>query len=364
MNLIAQTNSLYMPLADKSVQCCVTSPPYYGLRDYGTAKWEGGDTNCLHINGTLQSNKTTLHPGTNQNDKRNFTGMPYKYVCLKCGAIRIDSQIGLEQSPDEYVQKLVSVFREVKRVLKDDGTLWLNLGDSYGGSGQGTSYDGYSRGPNSVDSRPLEMRPPTGHTKGKWHKQLLGIPWRVAFALQADGWYLRSDIIWHKPNPMPESVKDRPTKAHEYIFLMTKNDRYYYDSDAIKELLAAVTLNDKRVGVDISKGGIKDYASAGVQNPSDVRARIFNNLNGKRNKRTVWTVTTKPYRGAHFATFPPDLIEPCILAGCPEGGVVLDPFVGSGTTVMVANRNSRRGVGFDLSWKYLYENAKVRIASV
>ncbi len=351
MNLLIQGNSLNIPLVNQSVNCCVTSPPYYGLRDYGTAKWEGGSPDCNHKNGTLQSDKTTLHPGTSDNDKRNFDGMPYKDACAKCGAIRIDSQIGLEQTPNEYVQKLVNVFREVKRVLRDDGTLWLNLGDSYAGSGNGSSdyrEDGASISKNDNkygNHKPLSNVPA---------KNLLGIPWRVAFALQADGWYLRSDIIWAKPNPMPESVKDRCTKSHEYIFLLSKNARYYYDSESIKEN-----------GV-YPKGtkGAKGSAERSSTDKVNSRPPEYKIYDGKRNKRDVWTVTTKPYKGAHYATFPPDLIEPCILAGCPEGGIVLDPFAGSGTTVMVANRNNRKGIGLDLSWKYLIDNAKVRIENM
>jgi DNA modification methylase len=299
-------------LPARSVQCVVTSPPYYGLRDYGTAKWMGGDPECGHNpqrpDGGDRENRT-LPPGR---------GGMYKNVCAKCGAIRIDDQVGLEPTPEAYVEKLVSIFREVRRVLKDDGTLWLNLGDSYWG---GKRQSG------------MRIKP----------KDLIGIPWLVAFALRADGWWIRSDIVWSKPNPMPESVRDRPTRAHEYIFLLSKSAAYYYDHEAIKEPLSSASIQRlSQPGFDSQTGGSKDYQNGINKNRSARRALV--NLKGRlmspqvsddplrfaqltgRNKRDVWTVTTKPYKAAHFATFPPDLIEPCILAGSREGDTVLDPF--------------------------------------
>ena len=275
----------------------------------------------------------------------------------------MDGQIGLEQTPDEYVADLVQVFREVWRVLRDDGTVWLNLGDSYSGSGNGSndyreSGASISKNDNKYGShKPVPIR-------GLKSKDLIGIPWMVAFALRADGWYLRQDIIWAKPNPMPESVKDRCTKAHEYIFLLSKSAKYYYDNEAVKE--PAVE------GTDL--GVLRSNKAAYGQGPTDIKTinkRLaicpdsrLGNPSGTRNKRDVWTVTTSPYRGAHYATFPPKLIEPMILAGCPAGGIVLDPFVGSGTTVMVANHLGRKGIGLDLSFKYLHEDAKKRIETV
>ena len=283
-------------LPDQSVNCCVTSPPYFGLRDYG----------C-------------------------------------------DDQIGLEQTPDAFVEQLVTVFREVKRVLKNDGTLWLNLGDSYVGA-TSQHKDGGSQGHNSCIAKKTMNGIPSGgradrsrslYESGLAMKQLIGIPWRVAFALQADGWYLRQDIIWHKPNPMPESVQDRCTKAHEYIFLLSKSAKYFYDiqnmrEDAIKGA----------AGSSFNKG---KTASHQLGRSSDAE-RIDD---GKRNRRSVWTVTTKPYSGAHFATFPPDLIEPWILAGCPSGGTVLDPFGGSGTTAQVAMENNRNAILCELNPEYV-----------
>lgn len=248
-------------LESNSVNCCVTSPPYFGLRDYGH-----------------------------------------------------DGQIGLEESPEIYVQKLAAAFREVRRVLRPDGTLWLNIGDSY------NAYNG-NRGPSaSFQSTTEKALPslPKGYglmCKELKNKDLVGIPWRVAFALQADGWYLRQDIIWHKPNPMPESVTDRCTKAHEYLFLLSKSERYYFDAEKIQEKTAF---------------GVAE----------------------KRNKRSVWSVNVQPFSGSHFATFPPDLIAPCILAGCPKDGTVIDPFGGAGTTGLVSNWHNRNAILCELNFEY------------
>jgi len=289
-------------LEDESVQCVVTSPPYYGLRDYG-----------------------------------------------------VDGQIGLEQSPEEYVAKLVAVFREVKRVLRDDGTVWLNLGDSYAGSGRGNNPNGKQGtnhgtlfDPDNSGFVPNGLKP----------KDLIGIPWRVAFALQADGWWLRSDIIWHKPNPMPESVTDRPTKSHEYMFLLTKSARYYYDGDAVKEPLADSTLADKRNG----KGRLTTSDNTKYDLPpySWYRNRKFTDPALGRNLRSVWTIPTQSYSGAHFATYPEKLVEPCIKAGTKAGDVVLDPFCGSGTTGKVAVKLGRDFIGIELNPEYI-ELAKKRI---
>lgn len=280
-------------LPDQSVNCCVTSPPYFGLRDYD-----------------------------------------------------VDGQIGLEDTPDAYVAKLVEVFREVRRVLRDDGTLWLNLGDSYaqqGGRGeQGSSSARKGRANVEAQQKRASMRPPAGLKP----KDLIGVPWMVAFALRADAWYLRQDIIWSKPNPMPESVKDRCTKAHEYLFLLSKGPRYYFDATAIAE----PSIHAGRVVA--YDGGQKNLEAAA---DPKMRTRIARDTEVKdtRNRRSVWTVSTKPFAGAHFATFPPDLIEPCILAGCPRGGTVLDPFGGSGTTAGVAVKHGRRAILCELNPKYV-----------
>ena len=335
----------------ESVHCCVTSPPYFGLRDYGTAEWEGGDSACDH-----QYQKGGRNPETSSKQLSNAgtTFSQYEAACKKCGAVRIDRQIGLEQTPDEYVSKLVGVFRGVRRVLRDDGTVWLNLGDSYAGSGKGRNADGTHQeegGKQGTSRGTIEgtlFKTPTLNLKPK---DLIGIPWRVAFALQADGWYLRQDIIWHKPNPMPESVTDRCTKAHEYIFLLSKSARYYYDHDAVKE--QAVTGRDNRQTKTFGKSGNADRNDSG-------RAQM--DCDGTRNRRSVWTVATAPFKGAHFAVFPPKLIEPCILAGCPVGGTVLDPFAGSGTTGVVAKRLGRDFVGIELNPEYA-EMARGRISA-
>lgn len=272
-------------IADKTFHTCVTSPPYWGLRDYG-----------------------------------------------------VDNQLGLEETPQEYVANLVEVFREVRRVLRDDGTMWLNLGDSYSSGGRTTTTNQTVRGDKDYGvTRPAvckDIKP----------KDLVGIPWRVAFALQEDGWYLRQDIIWHKPNPMPESVKDRCTKSHEYIFLFSKSKNYYFDNEVIKE-----KGTQKKSGNVKPQKGVDQRFSETKQGLFEAQQKIYE----KVNKRSVWTVTTKPYKEAHFATYPPDLIEPCILAGCPEGGYVLDPFGGSGTTALVADRLGRNATLIELNKSYV-----------
>lgn len=305
-------------LPDASVHCCVTSPPYFGLRDYD-----------------------------------------------------VDGQMGLEPTPDEFVAGMVAVFREVRRVLREDGTLWLNIGDSYASTAGGYSDTG-SRGETAWHSigaktqasvRKGAMRKPPIGLKPK---DLIGIPWMLAFALRADGWYLRQDIIWSKPNPMPESVRDRCTKAHEYMFLLSKGPRYYYDQEATLE--AASPSTHARLSQDVqsqigsdrvpgkTNGTMKavgrkfDPAAGNKNNPSFDAAMAI--MPEKRNKRSVWEVATQPFSEAHFATYPPALIEPCILAGCPIGGTVLDPFFGAGTTGLVADRLQRDCIGIELNPEY------------
>lgn len=308
-------------LPEKSVNTCITSPPYYGLRDYGN-----------------------------------------------------DGQIGLEETPDDFVRQLVEVFRGIHRVLRDDGTLWLNLGDSYVATGDvsagGSEKQRSNQGANNfVRNQTTTLRP----------KNLLGIPWRVALALQDDGWFLRQDIIWSKPNPMPESVTDRCTKAHEYIFLLTKGPKYYYDQQSIVEPVTQSTVNrlnqpniENQTGSDRVPGknngtmkavpgkqfGDKKHTNPKYGGGGSALHQEFGypepdgTPEGTRNKRSVWTVTTKPFSGAHFATFPPDLIEPCVMAGCPSGGTVLDPFSGSGTTGQVALTHGRKYIGIELNPEY------------
>jgi DNA modification methylase len=357
-------------IPDASVNCCVTSPPYYGLRDYGTGKWEGGDPNCSHKRDSKHSDKIT----TGHSNMGGAVGDGiYKDVCPRCGAVRHDRQIGLEQTPEDFIAKLVEVFREVKRVLKDDGTLWVNIGDSYSGSGKGPA----GNLGKEHDERNMEDLHSAVVPAGTKPKDLIGIPWMLAFALRADGWYLRQDIIWHKPNPMPESVKDRCTKSHEYIFLLSKSRSYYFDNDAIMEIATGYDgrKDTKMKGSDKYKDG--DYLQAGNANSCSRTGRerwTYKNLqeDGQepntmhlkrmvgeeymspvRNKRSVWSVATKPYKEAHFATYPAELIEPCILAGCPKDGTVLDPFGGSGTTAEVALTNNRNAILCELNPEYI-----------
>lgn len=327
-------------LPDNFIDCCVTSPPYYGLRDYG-----------------------------------------------------VEGQIGLEETPDQYVQKLVAVFTEVKRVLKPEGTLWLNLGDSYSGSGKGTGgqYElskkqHTNKGSNWAKDSGVKIR----FNDGCKPKDLIGIPWMVAFALRSDGWYLRQDIIWAKPNPMPESVTDRCTKSHEYIFLLSKSSKYYYDQESIKQPVADQTVLRMAQQIENQKGSdrvpgktngnMKAVGPGRKPRPDDNRgdnqgakrgipamAIDGNGVNGhsgyfdpdgniigggKANKKSVWTVTTKPFKEAHFATFPEDLIVDCIKAGCPENGIILDPFMGAGTTALVAHKLNRMYLGTELNPEY------------
>jgi len=299
----------------------VTSPPYYGLRDYNTGTWVGGDPNCPHKRlSKISKDTATGHKG--MHEQGNVVGDAiYRQECPICGAKRQDEQIGLELTPQDYVTRLVEVFREVRHTLRDDGTVWLNLGDSYHNyraDGQQVKQTVSTTRQDFPESSPHRAN----KIQGLKQKDLMGIPWRVAFALQEDGWYLRQDIIWHKPNPMPESVQDRCTKAHEYIFLLSKNSHYYFDHVSIQE-----------------------EASSELET---------------KNKRSVWTVTTKPYKEAHFAVFPTELIEPCIQAGCPEDGYVLDPFGGSGTTGLVADRLNRNATIIELNKDYI-EIAQNRI---
>jgi DNA modification methylase len=341
MSLI-QADARALPLRDGCVQCVVTSPPYFGLRDYGTATWEGGDPACDHIEATLRTRESlaawsALHaaggghavPGAIQ----------YRGICGTCGATGTDKQIGLEATPDAYVAALVGVFRELRRVLKDDGVVWLNLGDSYNADvRKGRAEMGH--GKNSAHNVWMNRAP-----AGTKPKDLLMIPARVALALQADGWYLRADVIWHKPNPMPESVTDRPTVSHEHLFLLAKAERYYYDAEAIKE--PAVMTPQRRLTPRAANPVAKFHQQPahrrpiGGTNPED------------RNKRSVWTVPTQPYDGAHFATMPEALVEPCILAGSRLGDWIGDPFLGSGTVGAVAERLGRRWTGTDLTYQAL-----------
>jgi DNA modification methylase len=336
-------------LEAQSVQCCVTSPPYWGLRDYGTATWEGGDQECKHFVGEIRTGLGMAALGERYAGGGHKVSEPKpmtaKGECPHCGARRIDAQLGLEATPEEYIAKMVAVFREVGRVLRDDGTLWVNMGDSYAGSGTYQT----SRPGNPINNSKASNRNGCGSVPGLKAKDLCGIPWMLAFALRSDGWYLRSDIIWHKPNPMPESVTDRPTKSHEYIFLLSKQERYYYNADAIKE----PRVNDRK-GVVLGRGD-QSFSQAynGIRNGPQRDNSGGYTTGDDRNKRSVWTVATQPYADAHFATFPEDLIKPCILAGSRPGDTVLDPFAGSGTTGKVAIECGRLAILIELSPAYV-----------
>jgi DNA modification methylase len=300
--LTGDARTVLRTLPDESVNCCVSSPPYFGLRDYG-----------------------------------------------------VEGQIGLEQSPEEYVAQIVAVFAEVRRILTKDGTLWLNLGDSFAGSGKGGNrYIDANTGRTSRN-KITPKHPKTPVIEAIKPKDLIGIPWLVAFALRADGWYLRSDIIWSKPNPMPESVTDRPTKAHEYLFFLTKSAKYFYDAAAITEERVSDTNvcgpNSRANRDHVPRPFLKqDLINKGTYTGFNDRWR--GHQTERRNKRSVWEIAPKPFPDAHFATFPPELVRPCIRAGCPVGGIVIDPFTGSGTTGEVAIEEGRRFVGVELNPKY------------
>ena len=353
MFLLGDTVKVLQAMKDNTIQCVVTSPPYWGLRDYKTATWEGGDSSCSHVG----KESRTVSGGAGKQYTNAGSNRVYSGDC-ECGAIRKDRQLGLEATPELYVASMVAVFRAVRRVLRKDGTCWLNLGDSYAREGGNTK--GVSRHWDGRESDPggQHDKRPNASLIGLKQKDLVGIPWRVAFALQADGWWLRSDIIWSKPNPMPESVTDRPTKAHEYLFLMTKSASYYYNAEAIRE--EAVN-NGKVIVCGPNSLANNDRVPGGNKKQDMLQKRTYTGFNERwenrpvdgRNRRTVWEIATQPYPEAHFATFHEKLIEPCILAGSKPGDIVLDPFSGSGTTVMVAEKFGRRGVGIELNHAYI-----------
>ena len=297
-------------LPDESVNCCVTSPPYYALRDYG-----------------------------------------------------MDAQIGREDSPEEYIHRLVLVFREVRRVLTEDGTLWLNIADTYCGTGNKGGYLD-PKNPKGRNGQSVSLARRASECK---QKDMIGIPWLLAFALRADGWYLRSDIIWCKANPMPESCKDRPSRCYEHVFLLTKSKKYYYDALAIAEPIAEGTAARYKGGRSASSKYAEEIPGQGkVQKLNAARAAgtiTDADISPVRNARDVWHINTVPYKGGHFAAYPPKLAERCILAGCPRGGIVLDPFFGSGTTGLAAVKNDRRYIGIELNAEYC-ELAKERIGGM
>jgi DNA modification methylase len=302
-------------LSSDSVHCVVTSPPYWGLRDYGTAQWEGGDPDCEHsVGGQVQQTKA----GTDPNAVGVRPGVD-AWSCKKCGANRNDLQIGLEETPELWVAKLVDVFREVRRVLHPSGTLWCNVGDAY------NSRPGDPSPKERLNNHTPERDSRSFKTSALKPKDLIGLPWALAFALRDDGWWLRCDIIWHKPNPMPESVTDRPTKSHEYVFLLTKRANYFYDAEAVKEPQSQGTFDRFGNGNAPRKTTTKAIAAEPgiVRANADYKDRTPDSIlpDGCRNKRSVWTIPTEAYSEAHFATFPTDVVKPCILAGTSAKGV-------------------------------------------
>lgn len=323
--MIINADARHLPIADNTIQCVVTSPPYFGLRSYGIGTENG--------------------------------------------------EIGLEETPEAYVTNLVNVFREARRVMKNDATLWLNLGDSYNGSGgAGGDYSegGLKKGQPKYYGRNIKLLKP---------KDLIGIPWMVAFALRADGWWLRSDIIWAKNNPMPESVTDRPTKSHEYLFLLTKSANYYYDAEAIQEVAAGYdgrkdtlfkgSTKYKDSGQTFAERGHERWKYKNLQDdgqqPNTMHIKRLEGdeyLSPVRNKRTVWTINTQPCKEAHYAVMPEKLVEPCILAGSKPGDIIFDPFAGSGTVERVAVKHGRRSVGTELNYKYIADIASRRTANI
>jgi DNA modification methylase len=355
-------------LPPNSFDCIVTSPPYWGLRDYGTAKWEGGSGDCDHLEpknlgASRLRNDGREHVDPYDGEKALSIGRPYLRECRKCGASRIDNQIGLEPTLTEYLDTMVAVCREMRRVLKPSGTFWLNVGDSYAANGISGLADGTLGGRNIKEHSRQKKTVPAGLKP----KDLGMVPNRLAIRLQEDGWYVRSEIIWAKPNPMPESVTDRPTSSHEKIWLLTKSERYWYDRDAIAEpAIYSDLANQDASGFKdprLFNGKHKDGYRTDKQRGHSRRHAGFNErwdamgkdeqCSGMRNIRNVWTISTRPYSEAHFATFPPELAERCIKAGCPVGGHVLDPFGGAGTTGLVADRLGRHATMIELNPSYV-----------
>lgn len=334
---------LLRAMPEASVQCAVTSPPYWGLRDYGTGAWEGGEDSCQH-KGRQKPRQDTSGGGPDKGrfaatrgtqDSKAIHSILVLDVC-RCGARRVDQQLGLEPTPALYVERLVRIMAEARRVLRKDGVLWLNLGDCF------------------WSTNALRKNRPADQVLK--HKDLIGVPWRAAFALQADGWWLRQCVIWNKPNAMPESVTDRPATSHEYLFLLSRSKRYFYDAAAVREPDAGW---DHPRAVLVGQPSLEP--SGGLRAPHrGIRTQHGRNGEG-RNKRSVWSVATEPFPGAHFAVMPQALVEPCILAGSKPGDLVLDPFAGSGTVGVVALRHGRRFLGLELNPAYA-TMARERIA--
>lgn len=362
---VGDCRELLRQMPDESVHCVVTSVPYWGLRDYGTGTWEGGDPGCAHAG--KQKPRSDTHGAGLQHGRFSETrgsqaskraSVPVRSVC-KCGARRIDRQIGLEETPKDWAAALVDVFREVRRVLRPDGTCWINVGDAYAGAaGGGTGLNGWMAKKSVTKAGARLVREKTA--PGLKPKDLIGLPWTLAFALRDDGWYLRAENIWHKVNPLPESVEDRPCRDHEQVFLLTKSAEYFYDHEAVKQRAtggAHARASSRRPREDAGVHPKSAEPGEGTRANSSFNKAVTQ-LVETRNLRTVWTIVGEQYDGAHFATFPTKLVVPCILAGCPAGGVVLDPFGGSGTVGEVAEGLGRRWILFELNPAYAELAAK------
>jgi len=353
---VGDCRELLPEMESASVDCVVTSVPYWGLRDYKTGTWEGGDTSCAHV-GRAKPRNDTRGDGSNSrfNDTRGnqpakaYTE-PVRSAC-KCGARRVDKQIGLEETPEQWAEALTAVFAEIRRVLKPTGTCWVNVGDSYcGAAGGGTGKNSWLAKKSVAMAGARFVR--DKRVAGLKPKDMVGAPWLLAFAMRSDGWFLRAENIWHKVNPLPESVRDRPCRDHEQVFLFTKSPNYFYDAEAVKE----------RASGAHSRGKSGVHPKSAMPGEGNRANHSFNaavrDVVETRNLRTVWTIVGEHYEGAHFATFPTSLAARCILAGCPQGGVVLDPFGGSGTVGEVAEALGRNWILFDLNPEYAKLAAK------
>jgi len=352
--LLGDAREQLRELPDASANCVVTSPPYWGLRDYGTARWDGGDASCDHrkVTDPIAAVATSTLGGGKKSTGHQQEG--FHRECGRCGAVRVDTQIGLESSVSGYVTALVSVFDECRRVLREDGCAFLNLGDAYASSpaSGGEQSARMTGGAHQHTPRAKYVRP-----EGLKPKDLVGLPWTVAFALRNAGWWLRAGIVWHKPNGMPESVTDRVTTSHEFVFHLAKSARYWYDASAISE--PSIYPDDNRKA-RASKSDYEDRAVRdGINTMNPLNARTYET----RNARSVWTISPEPSSVPHFAMMPKALARKCILAGCPPDGTVLDPFAGAGTTLVVALEEGRNAIGIELNPDYR-EIARQRCADV
>lgn len=359
--LIGAANKTLKDIEDNSVDCCVTSPPYFALRDYMDAGWEGGDEGCDHVKDPTKTKKfgnEEFNEGHPSREETKTKGYYFDDICEKCGATRNNEQIGTEETPEQYIENLVSVFREIKRILKPEGVCFINIGDTYCGTGSKKD----TKDPKYPEGRNGQAVAKNNKIQGIKSKDLIGIPWMLAFALRDDGWYLRQEIIWAKAcsgiysggTVMPESTKSRFCRSHEQVFMLTKSKQYYFDYEAVAEEQKEISLKRAYANnnMDARKGkGDEQYAISGKNQDktyAKMRERIEAGEKMTRNRRSVWTINIRPSKVKHFAPYPFELVKPCILAGCPEGGIVVDPFGGTGTTAIAANILGRNAIHCDL----------------